>query len=42
MPKIIILGGHGRVALLTNRKLVDSGHAVTATIRSADQAAAKR
>ncbi|GAA4516228.1 SDR family oxidoreductase [Brevibacterium yomogidense] len=40
MHKIIVFGGHGKVALLTNRKLVDSGYAVTATIRSADQVAA--
>lgn len=38
MSKIIVLGGHGKVAMLANRLLTDAGHSVTATIRSADQA----
>ena len=40
MSTIIILGGHGKVALHAHRKLVEAGHSVTATIRSAHQAAA--
>ena len=35
--KVIVLGGHGKVAMLLNRLLTDAGHAVTAVIRSADQ-----
>ncbi len=38
MSKIIVLGGHGKVALLLNRKLSEAGHTVTAVIRSTDQA----
>lgn len=40
MARIIVLGGHGKVALIANRKLTDAGHEVTATIRSAEQSAA--
>lgn len=37
MSKIIVLGGHGKVAMLASRKLTDAGHSVTAVIRSGDQ-----
>ena len=37
MSKIVILGGHGAVAMIAGRKLVEAGHQVTSVIRSADQ-----
>lgn len=37
MSKIIILGGHGKVAMLAHRKLTEAGHRVTAVIRTAAQ-----
>ena len=37
MSKIVILGGHGAVAMIAERKLTDAGHQVTAVIRSAEQ-----
>lgn len=36
--KIIIVGGHGKVALLAESLLVRTGHAVTAVIRDPEQA----
>ncbi|NNG37216.1 SDR family oxidoreductase [Nakamurella aerolata] len=38
MAKIVIIGGHGKVALLAEPLLVDAGHQVTALIRNVDQA----
>lgn len=38
MAKIVIIGGHGKVALLAEPLLVDAGHQVTALIRTVDQA----
>ena len=29
MSKIVILGGHGAVAMIAGRKLVEAGHQVT-------------
>lgn len=37
MSKIIILGGHGDVAMLTHRRLTEAGHQVTAVIRTPTQ-----
>ena len=39
MARILILGGHGRVALLLEPLLVSRGHTVTAVIRNPDHAA---
>lgn len=39
MMKILVFGGHGKIALLTEPILVDKGHAVTAVIRNPDQVA---
>ncbi|WP_194395611.1 SDR family oxidoreductase [Microbacterium atlanticum] len=38
MARILIIGGHGKVALLLEPLLVSRGHTVTAVIRHADQA----
>jgi uncharacterized protein YbjT (DUF2867 family) len=38
MAKIVIIGGHGKVALLLAPLLTDRGDSVTAVIRNADQA----
>jgi nucleoside-diphosphate-sugar epimerase len=38
MSKVIIIGGHGKVALLTVPRLVAAGHEVTGVIRRAEQA----
>ena len=38
MSKVIIIGAHGKVALLAVPRLVAAGHAVTGVIRRADQA----
>ncbi|WP_144711649.1 SDR family oxidoreductase [Curtobacterium pusillum] len=38
MSNVIVLGGHGKVALLATRILADRGHTVTSVIRNADQA----
>lgn len=38
--KVLIIGGHGKVALLAAPKLVEAGHEVTSLIRNPDQAAA--
>ncbi|WP_439693131.1 SDR family oxidoreductase [Curtobacterium sp. SP.BCo] len=38
MSNVIILGGHGKVALLATRLLADRGHTVTSVIRDPDQA----
>lgn len=37
MSRIVIIGGHGKVALLTAPLLTQSGHEVTSVIRNADQ-----
>ncbi len=37
--EIVIAGGHGKIALLTERLLVDAGHTVRALIRNAAHAA---
>lgn len=37
MSKIIILGGHGAVAMIASRKLTKAGHQVTSVIRSPEQ-----
>lgn len=37
MAKILLIGGHGKVALLAEPLLVDAGHSVTAVIRNPDQ-----
>lgn len=39
MANYIIFGGHGKVALLTEKLLVDDGHSVTAVIRNPDHVA---
>lgn len=39
MAKIIVFGGHGHIALLTEPLLVDQGHSVTAVIRNPDHSA---
>lgn len=38
MARILILGGHGKVALLLEPRLVSQGHTVTAVIRNPDHA----
>ncbi|AOX65779.1 MULTISPECIES: SDR family oxidoreductase [unclassified Curtobacterium] len=38
MSNVIVLGGHGKVALLATRILTDRGHTVTSVIRDPDQA----
>ncbi len=38
MSKVIIIGAHGKVALLTVPRLVAAGHEVTGVIRKAEQA----
>lgn len=38
MLRIIIIGGHGKIALLAERMLVAQGHAVTAVIRNPEHA----
>lgn len=38
MAKIILFGGHGRVAMLTHHLLLADGHQVTAVIRNPDHA----
>lgn len=37
MSKVIIVGAHGKVALLTVPRLVEAGHEVTGVIRKAEQ-----
>lgn len=37
MSNVIVLGGHGKVALLATRILTDRGHTVTSVIRDPDQ-----
>lgn len=37
MSNVIVLGGHGKVALLATRILADRGHTVTSVIRDAGQ-----
>ncbi|MGN8049193.1 NAD(P)H-binding protein [Curtobacterium sp. 22159] len=37
MSNVIVLGGHGKVALLATRILTDRGHTVTSVIRNPDQ-----
>lgn len=37
MSDIVIIGGHGKVALRLSKLLVDDGHAVTSLFRSPDQ-----
>ncbi|SIK23715.1 NAD dependent epimerase/dehydratase [Mycobacteroides abscessus subsp. abscessus] len=37
MANVTIIGGHGKVALLAEPKLVQAGHTVNAVIRNADQ-----
>lgn len=37
--RVLIAGGHGKIALLLSRILVDSGHTVTGVIRNPDHAA---
>lgn len=37
MSNVIVFGGHGKVALLTTRILIERGHTVTSVIRDADQ-----
>lgn len=37
MSNVIVLGGHGKVALLATRILSERGHTVTSVIRNADQ-----
>ena len=39
MARIIIIGGHGKVALIAERLLTAAGHAVDAVIRNPDQSA---
>ena len=39
MSKVIIIGGHGKVAQLATPLLVDAGHTVTSIIRNPDQEA---
>lgn len=39
MANVTIIGGHGKVALLAEPKLVEAGHTVNAVIRSAEQSA---
>lgn len=39
MANVTIIGGHGKVALLAEPKLVEAGHTVRALIRSKDQVA---
>ncbi len=39
MSKVIVIGGHGKVARLLAPLLVEDGHSVTAVIRSQDQVA---
>lgn len=36
MARIIVFGGHGKVAMLTHPLLVDAGHQVTAVVRNPD------
>ena len=36
---VIVAGGHGKVALLTERRLADAGHRVRALIRDPEHAA---
>ncbi len=38
MSNVIVLGGHGKVALLATRIVTDRGHTVTSVIRDPDQA----
>ncbi|MEO6997577.1 MAG: SDR family oxidoreductase [Terracoccus sp.] len=38
MARIVIIGGHGKVALLAARLLVEAGHEVTSVIRKPSQA----
>lgn len=38
MSSVVIIGGHGKVALLTVPHLVEAGHQVTAVIRKPEQA----
>jgi uncharacterized protein YbjT (DUF2867 family) len=38
MSKVIVIGAHGKVALLTMPRLVAAGHQVTGVIRTAEQA----
>lgn len=40
MARILLIGGHGKVALLLEPLLVDAGHHVTAVIRNADHESA--
>lgn len=37
MPKVMVLGGHGKVAQLATPLLLDAGHTVTSVIRNPDQ-----
>ena len=37
MPRIVLIGGHGKVGLQLSRLLSAAGDAVTAVIRNADQ-----
>ncbi|WP_066589090.1 NAD(P)H-binding protein [Corynebacterium provencense] len=38
MPKVLVIGGHGKIALLAAPLFVDRGFAVTSLIRNPDQA----
>lgn len=38
MSRILVIGGHGKVAMLTTPELVGSGHTVTGVIRNSDHA----
>ena len=39
MSSVVIIGGHGKVALLTAPLLVEAGHVVTSVVRNPDHAA---